>query len=574
MKKLFYKVCVILIVLVPSNIVSQISQESEVPSWSKWYKTPVVENAKRTFYVDAVNGNDNKNGKSDYEAWKTIDRVNAMSIRAGDHILFRKGQRFLGSLKLIGVQGTAHKKIAVSSYGAKKNDKAIIDGKGFRSAIEIRNSSHVYLEDLEISNNHDVKTRILMELPKKKWQKKKKIKAYGVFVSALKGGASKDIYMNNLYIHDVYPAVSRPSEGKTKKTYYGYGVAIKGGNNIKCMLKNIAISGCRIERTGHFGIRTKSSPEALVENLFIHGNTTKHTGGSGLIVWASNVLVTNNVFNHSGSYINPRMHGRGSGSWTFAATNVLYENNKFMNSTGLGDSAGVHIDFNCRNVIVQRNFSYNNEGGFMEVLGNNYNCAYRYNISVNDGSRIKGINGAAQEGKVLFVSGHCMKAPYGPFNSYFYNNTIYVKEGLNPKFAITHSAKGLMIVNNIFHLESDAIKVLGDQPTAKRFRKRADRKVDNAIFKNNMYTRATTLPSDLIVDDTNKIIANPKYKEPGSKSPTDYIPLNRSAVKDKGIYIEALLGDELGLEGGLNFSKDFFGNPIVGKPDMGAIEIK
>ena len=31
--------------------------------------------------------------------------------------------------------------------------------------------------------------------------------------------------------------------------------------------------------------------------------------------------------------------------------------------------------------------SYNNEGGFAEILGDNINCGYRYNISVNDGYR-------------------------------------------------------------------------------------------------------------------------------------------------------------------------------------------
>ena len=37
--------------------------------------------------------------------------------------------------------------------------------------------------------------------------------------------------------------------------------------------------------------------------------------------------------------------------------------------------------------MFQYNYSYNNEGGFAEVLGDNINCGYRYNISVNDGYR-------------------------------------------------------------------------------------------------------------------------------------------------------------------------------------------
>ncbi len=266
----------------------------------------------------------------------------------------------------------------------------------------------------------------------------------GVFITTSEDGLSRDIYLKHVFIHDIFPAAEGLSEGKISLTHHGYGIEMLIPKSSEGTIKNIAVENCRIARTGHFGIRTRSATKGrAVENVVVCHNQTEQTGGSAFLAgWAKNVLVNDNVFDRSGSYIDERMHGRGSCSWTFAAENVLYENNQFMNAEGLGDSAGVHIDFNCRNVIVQRNLSYNNEGGFMELLGNNYNCAYRYNISINDGARVLGVDGAFQEGKTLFVSGHCMNAPYGPFHSYFYNNTVYVKDGINPKFAITHSAKG------------------------------------------------------------------------------------------------------------------------------------
>jgi hypothetical protein len=33
-------------------------------------------------------------------------------------------------------------------------------------------------------------------------------------------------------------------------------------------------------------------------------------------------------------------------------------------------------------------------------------------------------------------------------------------------------------------------------------------------------------------------------------------------------------GDEIGLKAGLTVEKDFFGNAIVGRPDLGAVEIQ
>jgi nitrous oxidase accessory protein NosD len=103
-----------------------------------------------------------------------------------------------------------------------------------------------------------------------------------------------------------------------------------------------------------------------------------------------NILVRGNTVDHSGSSADPRMHQRGSGIWTWTARDVLIEKNKFMHARGKADSHGAHIDFNCNNVVIQYNMSIDNEGGFVEILGNNHNCAYRYNISINDGSRVRG----------------------------------------------------------------------------------------------------------------------------------------------------------------------------------------
>ena len=253
--------------------------------------------------------------------------------------------------------------------------------------------------------------------------------------------------------------------------------------------------------------------------------------------------------------------------------NVLYERNVCTNSKGKGDSAGIHIDFNCRDIIVQRNLSSNNEGGFMEVLGKNYNCAYQYNVSINDGSRIKGVEGAVHEGKVLMVSGHCMKLPFGPFNSSYYNNTVYADDSISPKLAIIGSAEGLLIANNILQLNKSAETVEDDQPSAKPDKKKNAAKAKNVVFKNNICPSRSTLPASIGITDSGMIIADPQYTNPRGKLPADYLPRNKAVIKDQGIVVEKLPSDEVGLQGGLQVDEDFFGNPIIGRPDIGAIEI-
>ena len=384
----------------------------------------------------------------------------------------------------------------------------------------------------------------------------------------------RDIYLKRLNIHAVFPAKPSPSEGRTNQTYYGYGITLENNKESAGTVNRIAVIDCQIENTGHFGILTSGPGDNRVKDVIIRNNRTKQTGGSALLAAnVENCHVYGNVFDQSGAFDDARKHGRGSGSWTFNAQNVVYEKNVCMNSKGKGDSTGIHIDFNCRDVVVQRNLSYNNEGGFMEVLGNNYNCAYRYNVSINDGARVKGVDGAFQEGKTLMVSGHCTKAPFGPFNSYFYNNTVYADERIDPKFAITGSAEGLLIVNNIFQLNQSAKSVDDDQPSAKPGKKGPPAKAKNVVFKNNIYPSKSTLPPSIGITDTGMIIADPQYTNPGGKLPVDYIPRNKAVIKDQGIVIEKLPGDEVGLQGGLQVDRDFFGNPIVGKPDIGAIEI-
>ncbi|MCF6358476.1 MAG: right-handed parallel beta-helix repeat-containing protein, partial [Draconibacterium sp.] len=332
------------------------------------------------------------------------------------------------------------------------------------------------------------------------------------------------------------------------------------------------IENCTIEMTGHTGIKLSGTGYGeninYLDSIIIRNNSLKNIGGPGMVPGrCSNVLVQGNVVDHSGSDADPRMHNRGSGIWPWTCNNVLIEKNKFMHARGKNDSCGAHIDFNCNNVVVQYNLSLDNAGGFVEILGNDNNCCYRYNISIDDGFRIKGENKAQKNGHVLWTSGYVGSGnkKTGPFNSYIYNNTIYVKADILSKFDFMSTTNGVLIANNIFYIvgETKDTSTEGD-----------DVSIENAVFKNNLYQRVDILPESLIITDSAPIIGDPQFANAGGLNPEDYIPSNASVVKDKGIAIEKIPGDEIGLKIGLNVEIDFFGNPISGLPDMGAVEIK
>jgi hypothetical protein len=202
-------------------------------------------------------------------------------------------------------------------------------------------------------------------------------------------------------------------------------------------------------------------------------------------------------------------------------------------------------------------------------LGNNYNCAYRYNVSVNDGHRIKGQDGAFQEGKTFWLSGYQGDKPRkGPVNSYFYNNTIYLDSSIVSRVAIDGTSRGILIANNIFCILGDSKTVMGDQYKPDN----ASATVEGAVFfRNNLWYSSKAWPADALIKDNKPVVGDPKFKKPGGQNIADYVPLNVKLVKGKGILIEQLPEDFLGLLQGMNPDKDILGRVIGKTPPMGAI---
>ena len=71
---------------------------------------------------------------------------------------------------------------------------------------------------------------------------------------------------------------------------------------------------------------------------------------------------------------------------------------------------------------MQYNLSRNNFGGFVEILGENEMCGYRYNISIADGKRT-----GQHHGNVFWISdfaGENRRVTSN--NNFIYNNTVFI----------------------------------------------------------------------------------------------------------------------------------------------------
>jgi hypothetical protein len=67
-------------------------------------------------YYFSVKGDDENTGTSVDNPWKSLDKLNGITLNPGDNVLLKRGEIFYGSLNLT-ANGTLEKNIVVSSYG-------------------------------------------------------------------------------------------------------------------------------------------------------------------------------------------------------------------------------------------------------------------------------------------------------------------------------------------------------------------------------------------------------------------------------------------------------------------------
>jgi hypothetical protein len=492
------------------------------------------------YYFDSDGGDNADNGSTEQTAWRSFDRLKQVTLHPGDRVLLKRGGTFEGPLVLENAQGTKGSPVIVDAYG--EGPSPTIDASRTPPGVQIRLSRFVEIRNLEIVSEGG---KVNSSSPMRS----------GVRIEAGAPGACGDIRLADLYIHDIF----------NKAAGDGKGIHVVEADQ-QYALRGLVVERCRIERTASLGMMVEKADDVTVV-----GCQFKHTGGPGSVYKHSrNLSIRGNNVDGSGSQVDPRMRGRGSGMWMIGCKDAVVEHNRFLRAWGINDSCGFHIDIGNKNVVVQYNLSAENAGGFVEILGRNENCAYRYNISVNDGWRIAGERGAIRDGHVLWATGFTVhKGRIGPTNSYVYNNTIYVKQDMHASFAFGNTVEGLLICNNIFHLLGQPVN---ESPRDQR-KDPPDEVIERVVCRNNLYLRENSLPEGLPIAESQPRVGDVQFKNPGGLQPEDYIPRNVSRVADQGIPIRRLPGDDVGLKVGLDVGRDFFGNPITGLPDLGAIEV-
>ncbi len=562
----------------------------------------------KTIYIDAKDGDDSNSGASIKKPIRSLEKLGTMGIENGWQILLKGGEVYKGCIDLVDLNDhDSEKLIHIGSYG---EGKATIDAAGYANGIYIFRSSNITITDLKITGNGsyegdrymvrdmevDARDRIGIQILNRGGEQgakdMKNITIYNIDFY--------DIYYYN--IGDKNTPTNRPCRSWSEPSVH-YGYAIKGYNQAQgTQIDNVLIKECTVRNVSNMGVQLTGGTNNVFNRLKFTGCNFRYTGGPGyMFANCNNSVLEKSRTYHSGSFDDPRKWGRGSGMWLMNCDGFLIERNHFEGASGIGDSCGAHIDHGNRNVTIQYCVSKDNAGGFVEILGKNRNCSYRYNVSIDDGWRNTQKNDPIQSekywagttaltlGTLVSVCGYTGKDFIGPYQTYVYNNTIVSTDKradgfINPfVFQVTTSATGVLIANNIFYvpqqlyegwsqhiITKDGEKVINEKAFDFRkgfqdgddfdIRDMTQEEVEalDFVLENNLYKlydpafpyAENALPNVLSQDgvqmgylDTNALGGDPGFANPEGKSIEDLIPSNKSVI-ERGIAIKKLESDK------------------------------
>lgn len=522
--------------------------------------------AATTYFVDNLSGNDGNSGTSPASAFNSIEQVNKLQLSACDSVLFRRGGEWIGNLRPRG-SGSEGKLIVIGAYG---NGPApvldamgeIAEGEDASYTIRLFNQQYIEIRDLQIRNFKP------FEVPRKiesrgnaSYVNSRKM---GIYIEGKDCGTLHDIRLINLEICDVNGDMSTKHNG---------GVFIEitwdddPSKRVKSNFDALHTEGCHIhhvDRTGWSNTSvwwdrslTSEWGDLLAngdthnwypsENVVLRNNTFERAGANALIVRVSKApLVEYCLFTHNG------WKGSGNASFPFNCDDALFQFNEacytVYNSEADSwdnrkdaDAGGFDSDWNCKRSVFQYNYSHHN--GYGGIL-----------ICVDGKSKTGFNDGTIVRYNIFEDNEHHIVRTSGPVtNTRIYNNVFYSGDLSHPVMLLFHKSwggysDGVDYTNNIF--------VSGGNGDFFDF----GESTRNSFLANILHGNLLNVP-----DDPQKITENPLFKG-AHASGLNWKPVLRfmlrenSPARDSGVVADG------------HATRDFAGNPIVGKPDRGAFE--
>ena len=408
-------------------------------------------------------------------------------------------------------------------------------------------------------------------------------------------GTVDHIVLNDLYIHNVtgnvynkhmtnggiYFIVAKPTnEGETGIARYN----------------DIQIRNCSLDTVNRWGIAvgytyqwrqftTGALSDATMakyasSNVVIENNYLNHVGGDAITtMYLDRPLVQYNVSENAAEQINtkdysqqqPSLDANGNENgkqwvnagrvaaaiWPWKCKNAIFQYNECFRtlhaSDGNGDGQPWDADYGD-GTNYQYNYSHGNTASTIMFCGpESINNTFRYNIS-----QYEDMGPLDPAGN----SGNCQ----------VYNNTFYIKEGLNTIWHRSHGNGGPVdMENNIFYFAGNTPVAVNDwNPSG------------NKTYSNNLYYNVSTYPNDanpVKVNAGTQVLVNAgsgpdsvaddksarRHEDPTATTVFDGYKLaeNSPAINAGKVVVD---------RNGYTIDHDFFGHKITAVPEIGAAE--
>ncbi len=488
-----------------------------------------------TYYVDAVTGSDSASGTSTTTPWKTLAKVDATTFAAGDRILFNRGQSWAGQLHPLG-SGTAGNPISIGAYGSGNRPKidggALAGGMATGAAVYLNNQQYWTIDNLEIINNSGTDNFGSMTVNGSHRD--------GILVNNTSGSTLKGITITNNWVHNVngcFHCSELDAHGNG-----GILVLAQGTND---SWADVLIQGNTVESLGRTGIgffdlsyytsdQTVVVATQLSTGVTVQDNSVKTIDSDGVLVYgAKGAMLQRNVVGNAGQKtIVGSTEPSAAGLWPTRGMDAVVQFNEVYGTLKQGtDGQGFDVDLASINTKVQYNYSHDNEGGFLLMMGGySSNLVVRDNLSVNDGW-------GGEKGIFTFSYGV-------QENTEIYNNTVYIPSGSTAKPIFCDGCDGT--TTGAWSLRNNIIENHGTGDYL--YPNVAGAVIDYNVFYGN---HPSTEPADAHKLTTNPLLVSPGTAPYGIAAVTGFKIGSTSPAKSSGVVV-----DDNGL-------RDYFG-AVVG----------
>ncbi|MFE6157382.1 right-handed parallel beta-helix repeat-containing protein [Streptomyces sp. NPDC056486] len=508
-----------------------------------------------TYYVSA-RGDDQNDGSSPGQAWRSLARAERVSLEPGDRLLLEGGARFTGTITLNGTEaGRANRPVVVGSYG---EGRATVEAEG-SPGISVHNTAGVEIRDLDVTGDRAAYARdggINLYADRPDGTKLDRVSVSGVTVSGFQvgiavGGVEKGNGFKNVTIRQA------KLHGNKDAGLLTYGPQLSPAQPAYAH-ENIDISDVEAHRN-------TGDPKAV----------DRHTGDGIILGAVRHATVRGSSAHDNGSRSAAEAPSGPVGIWAYDAKDVLLEHNTaYRNHTGSDvDGAGFGFDENVSDSAIQYNLAFHNDGpGFYaytrKANGAHTDNTFRYNITADDGRKLPRFGGLA-------VYGHDVR------NLRIDQNTVVMTALENgksgPALRLMDGQTGVTVRNNNFVTDGSPLALVDRGLTAKNVvmqgnNYRAPQGQWTLQWGDHAYTglgtwrtatgqeRVDGQPSGLTLDPCLAGGELPSISSPGD---VERFAPDCAALTGKGLDLQKLFGIDPG-------SVDYFGRTVDVPPPVGA----